>query len=190
MLQLHFVSRNVDGFLWTPPTLWGGEALSRELRCCQVSRGQASTARPSVQPHVLAQRPVLLGACATPQVSAELQGIRFSECLLSMTLSMFGVKGKDCLPVRSLRVMSVHQSLTFLEGVEEGKCTCLQNSEQSSNFSPWENLNFYVHFFPSCCQINPVYFSHHGHPPHLLSKMGWRGSWADGKTFVQGLWQC
>lgn len=36
VLQLHFVSKNVGGFLWTPPPmLWRVRPQKGELRCCQ-----------------------------------------------------------------------------------------------------------------------------------------------------------
>ena len=43
-------------------------------------------------------------------------------------------------------------------------------------FQPLGELTLHAHFSPSCYYTNPVYFSHHGHLPHLLSKMIWRGA--------------
>ena len=106
--------------------------------------------------------PAFLGPCEIGEVSAGFWEIRFSASLLKVSLSMFGVKDKDCLLVERLRVNTVHLSLTLPKGGEVGTCMCLWNSESHPLSAPGD-LNSVG---PLLLKLLP----HCGLPPHLAGE--------------------
>lgn len=75
----------------------------------------------------------LFSRTCLPTGLRSLELVKF-KCPLNMTLSMFGVKGKDYLLVRSLKVISVHLRLSLPEEGRRGnKPVCrTQNSHPLS----------------------------------------------------------
>lgn len=171
--------------LWdsTPHILKGEASWGRRA---EMLPGPASTIRHSVQLHMPTHRPVFLGACGVAEVNTEFWGIGFSWVPLEYGIKNVQHQRQRLFTSWKPRVNLVHLRLSSRRRGNVPVC----KTKQPPPFSPWESLNLCAHFSSSCCHINPVYFSHHGHLPRLLSKMIWRGNRVDASTFDKGLWQC
>lgn len=85
------------------PSLTGEASWS--LRGSQTHQGLVGAATHSVEPSMAAHKSACVSQSSyqTGKVNVEFWRISFSECLLNVAVSMFGVKGKDYLRVKSLK---------------------------------------------------------------------------------------
>lgn len=156
MLWLHFVSQNVDGFLWTPAMLWRVTPWG-EVRFCQTHQGLVNVIRlwPATQ--------ACLWICVLWSLwnrggQCRILGNQILRVLLGYVIKYVWSQRQRLSTVESLRVISVHLSLTLPGGGDMGSC------------------------------IVPSEIGQHtlSLPPQLWSKTGWTGSWEGAKTFVKG----
>lgn len=152
VLWLRWVSKTVDGFCeyWPGSDGWGLRASGDVARPTRVLSALSGTLSSYIC--------LPIGLCSLELVKLE-RSVQNSEESDSqsapwMTLSTSGLKDKDCLLVESLRVDSVHLSLSLSGGEEVGMWTCLWNSSNHRLSAPGEHEPGVL--FSSCLWLHIV----------------------------------